>query len=255
MTQGISEAAATSSPVRGQRIGRLAWRLAIMAVAVAFIGLCLARYDLIPKMTGFMAFLGGGAVSLLALLLGLGALIAGRKGAFPGRGRVLVAVVVSLFYVGFLASRPLMADDGPALHDITTDLANPPQFLALPLRADNLVGVGTLENWRTLHAAAYGDLGPVTIAKPVAVVTADAVRLAEDAGWEIAAHDAARGHLEATASVSFIRFRDDVVIRIVPVGDGHHSRVDMRSVSRVGVDDLGVNARRIRSFLASLTSA
>ena len=241
--------------MRGQRLGRLAIRFAIIAVAVAVIGLSLARYDVIPKMSGFMAFLGGGGVSLLALLLGLAALIIGRKGGFPGRGRVIAAMVVSLLYVGFLASRPLMAGDAPALHDITTDLANPPQFEVLPLRADNLAGVGTLDNWRLMHAQAYGDLGPVTIAKPVALVTADAVRLAEELGWQIAASDAARGHVEATARVSFIRFHDDVVIRIMPTADGRHSRVDMRSVSRVGIGDLGVNARRIREFLASLSAA
>jgi len=237
------------------RLGRLAFRLAFIAVGAAVIGLCLARYDLIPKMVGFMAFLGGGAASVLALLLGLAALIAGRKGRLPGRGQVIAAIAVSVLYVGFLATRPLAAGDAPALHDISTDLANPPQFEVLPLRADNLAGVGTLDNWRQIHAQAYGDLGPVTIAKPVPAVTADAVRLAEEAGWRVAISDTARGHVEATASVSFIRFQDDVVIRIVPVDDGRHSRVDMRSVSRVGIGDLGVNARRIRAFLASLAAA
>jgi uncharacterized protein (DUF1499 family) len=86
-------------------------------------------------------------------------------------------------------------------------------------------------------------------------VTADAARLAEKAGWKLAEVDPARGHIEATASVSFIRFHDDVVLRIVPTQDGKSSRVDMRSVSRVGVSDLGVNAQRIRDFLAALAKA
>ena len=163
--------------------------------------------------------------------------------------------VVSALYVGFLATRPLAAGDAPAIHDVTTDLSNPPRFEALPLRDDNLSGVGTEENWRRIHAQAYGDLRPITIAGPVPAVTARAVRLAEAAGWTIAGSDPARGHIEATANISYIRFHDDVVIRIVSTPDGTGSRVDMRSVSRVGVGDLGVNARRIRKFLGSLAAS
>jgi Protein of unknown function (DUF1499) len=171
----------------------------------------------------------------------------------PARGKLLAAIAVSLAFVGFLASRPMAAGDVPAIHDITTDLANPPQFEALKVREDNLVGVGTVENWRKLHAGAYADLRPLEIARPVAQVTADAVRLAQEQGWQIARSDPARGHVEATASVSYIRFHDDVVLRIVPTQDGAASRVDMRSISRVGVSDLGVNAKRIRAFLKALS--
>lgn len=237
------------------RLSLWSLRWAIAALAVAVTGLTLARYDVIAKMAGFSALLAGGLVALVALILGLTSLFAGRGTIWPSRRKALVGLLIALFYVGFLASRPLVAGDAPAIHDITTDLANPPQFEVLPLRADNLVGVGTIENWRRIHEQAYGDLGPVTIPKPVAVVTADAARLAEEAGWKLAKVDPARGHVEATASVSYIRFHDDVVLRIVPTKDGKGSRVDMRSVSRVGVGDLGVNARRIREFLAALAAA
>lgn len=237
------------------RLGRWSIWLTLASFTIAVIGLTMARYDWIPKLSGFSALLGGGLVSLLAALLGLAALIGGRKHAASSRSKVLLAITVSLLYVGFLASRPLVAGKAPAIHDITTDLAQPPQFETIVVRADNLVGVGTTENWQRIHAAAYGDLGPVTIAKPVEVVTADAVRLANEAGWQVATSDLARGHIEATVNVSYIRFHDDVVIRITPTADGKASRVDMRSVSRVGVSDLGVNARRIRAFLVALAAA
>jgi uncharacterized protein (DUF1499 family) len=97
-------------------------------------------------------------------------------------------------------------------------------------------------------------LTSITLSKPVSEATADAVRLAKEAGWQVVVSDPARGHIEATASVSYIRFKDDVVIRIVPTADGRSSRVDMRSVSRVGVSDFGVNARRIRDFLEALSA-
>lgn len=237
------------------RLGRWTIWLATCSLVVAVIGLTLARYDVIPKLAGFSALLGGGLIALLALLLGISALIAGRKSNLPGKAMVIAATFVALLYVGFLASRPLAADDAPALHDITTDLANPPQFEELAVRSDNLAGVGTIDNWRRLHTAAYPQLAPVIIAKPVQVVTADAVRLAEKSGWKVVRSDPAHGDVEATVSVSYIRFYDDVAIRIVPAGDGSQSRVDMRSISRVGVGDLGVNAQRIHAFLAALAAA
>ncbi|MEA3264769.1 MAG: DUF1499 domain-containing protein [Pseudomonadota bacterium] len=228
-------------------------RLTLVAVAVAAVGLTLARYDVVPKLAGFMAFLGGGLLAAVALLLGIIALLIGRQQALPARGKLLAAMAVALVFAGFIASRPLVNGDVPAIHDITTDLANPPQFEAITVRADNLVGVGTVENWKKLHAAAYGDLRPLEIARPVAQVTADAVRLAQAQGWKIVKSDPARGHVEATASVSYIRFQDDIVLRIVPTEDGAGSRVDMRSISRIGVSDLGVNAKRIRAFQKALS--
>ena len=240
---------------KGARLAKWSLRLTILALAAAAIGLTLARYDVIGKLAGFSALLGGGLIALLALLLGIASLFVARRTAGHPRQKLGASMLVSLLYVGFLASRPLVAGDAPAIHDLTTDLANPPPFQTLALRADNLTGVGSLEKWRQIHASAYRDLQPIMIAKPVPLVTAEVVRLAEQAGWKIASSDSARGHVEATASTSYIRFNDDVVFRITPAGDGKTSRIDMRSVSRVGVGDLGVNAKRIRAFLASLASS
>jgi uncharacterized protein (DUF1499 family) len=241
-----------SGSVWGPRLTRWSIRLTGAAVVVAAIGLTLARYDLIPKLAGFSGLLGGALIALVALLCGIIALVKG--GAASGRGKLLAAVLVSLVYVGFIASRPLAAGDIPAIHDVTTDLANPPQFEVLPLRADNLAGVETVDNWKKLHTSAYNDLAPVTLVLPVAEATSKVTALATSRGWAIANSDPARGHVEATASVSYIRFNDDVVIRIAPTADGKGSVVDMRSVSRVGISDFGVNAKRVRAFLKELAA-
>lgn len=239
--------------VWGPRLTRWSIRLTVAALVVAGLGLTAARYDLIPKLAGFSGLLGGALIALVALLCGIIALVKG--GAASGRGKLLAAVLVSLVYVGFIASRPLAAGDIPAIHDVTTDLANPPQFEVLPLRADNLAGVETVDNWKKLHTSAYNDLAPVTLVLPVAEATSKVTALATSRGWAIANSDPARGHVEATASVSYIRFNDDVVIRIAPTADGKGSVVDMRSVSRVGISDFGVNAKRVRAFLKDLQAA
>lgn len=237
------------------RLARWSVLLAGAAVVVTGGGLTLARYDLIPKLTGFMAFLGGGLVAALALVLGLLALLIGRGQELPSRGKLLAGLVLALGMVGFLASRPAASGDVPAIHDVTTDLANPPQFEAIKLRADNLAGVGTVENWRKLHAGSYSDIRSIEIPRPVAQVTAEAAKLVEQQGWELVKSDPTRGHVEATASVSYIRFKDDVVLRITTTADGKGSKVDMRSVSRIGISDFGVNAKRVHAFLKALAAA
>lgn len=238
----------------GGRLAGSARVLAVLAVVVAGGGLLAARHDVLPKMQGFTAFLGGGALALIAAVLGVAALVLLRKQAGPApkeaSGKALLALVLAVPLAGFIFSRPMAAGNVPAIHDITTDLQDPPAFRALKLRADNLVGVDTVENWRRLHAGAYADLKPLRLAKPVAQVMDDVRAHAKAEGWAIAADDPAAGHFEATASVSFIRFQDDIVVRARPDGDG--SIVDVRSVSRIGVSDLGVNAKRIRALQAAL---
>lgn len=235
-----------------ERLGKWALWLALTGLAVAAVGVVLARYDVVAKLSGFMAMLIGGALSLVALLAGLASLLLALRRTAPGRRKALAAVVLALPLVGFLGSRPMSAGDAPAIHDVTTDPVNPPQFRALALRADNLAGVGTLENWRTIHAAAYGDLGPLHLPQAVPQVIERARGIALEEGWQVAAYSAEEGRIEATASVSFIRFNDDIVIEVAPDGEG--SVVNMRSVSRIGISDFGVNAARIRAFLGRLAT-
>ena len=47
-------------------------------------------------------------------------------------------------------------------------------------------------------------------------------------------------------------FKDDIVIRLRSNADG--TLVDLRSVSRVGVSDLGANASRIQAFQSAFTN-
>ena len=77
-----------------------------------------------------------------------------------------------------------------------------------------------------------------------------ALAVAGEMGWEIVAAEKGEGRIEATDTTFWFGFKDDVVIRIQPAEAG--SRVDVRSASRVGVGDLGVNAARIRRFLEGL---
>jgi uncharacterized protein (DUF1499 family) len=69
-------------------------------------------------------------------------------------------------------------------------------------------------------------------------------------GWTIVAFDADAGRIEASQQSRWFRFTDDVVISIA--GDEAGSRIDMRSTSRQGRSDYGVNAARIRAYMTAL---
>ena len=87
----------------------------------------------------------------------------------------------------------------------------------------------------------------------VAEVLEKAEALAEAMEWEIVAVDSAAGRLEATATSRWFRFKDDIVVRLTTTGAG--TRIDVRSVSRVGRSDGGRNAARIAEFLTALSRA
>ncbi len=185
----------------------------------------------------------------------------GREIRWPLLGTGMLATIA---FLGFLIPYVLAIMTLPAIHDITTDLADPPQFNALTLRADNwdnipgaddrdMRGMNPRQRWATVHQDAYPDIRSVRIDQPVAVVIEKAKRLAEDRGWDVVSVDPAAGNLEATATVSLFRFKDDVVIRARAAENGAASIIDMRSVSRVGVHDLGANAKRVRQFLSDLS--
>jgi len=72
-------------------------------------------------------------------------------------------------------------------------------------------------------------------------------------GWSVIASDSHSGTIEATQASFWYGFVDDIVIRVRV--DGNGSRIDIRSHSRHGRGDLGVNAARIRKYLAALKAA
>ena len=223
----------------------------VLAIVIAVIALTLARYDIIEKITGFIGFMSmlplAGVVAVIALIALVISFIAktGPRWQAIG-GLILSGALLAVIYTQVM----LPGGDVPPIHDITTDLDEPPQFLTLD-RPVTSTGPYTIEEWRAYHVGAYADIAPIVIDKNPVDTLAEARALAEDRGWDIVASDPEKGILEATAYAGYLRFRDDVVIEVTPVEDGS-TRLDMRSVSQVGVSDLGYNAARIREFLAAM---
>ena len=206
------------------------------------------RIGIAPLGLAFLLLVGG--LLLIAVSAGvLGARIA-RGAGLPDKA-ALAALVVAVA-VGVVPLRTLAwVWSAPPIHDITTDTENPPAFVAaVPLNTPGRTDYGgpALAEWQR---AAYPDLRPALLPVAPADAFGQALATVRRLGWELLAADPDTYRIEATDRSFWFGFDDDVVIRITTSGESG-SRVDVRSLSRVGVGDLGANARRVREFLAVL---
>jgi hypothetical protein len=252
-------------PTRRQRTWSvLAAVLSIGGVLAALVAAVGSGMDVWHFRTGFAvlryAFYAAVAGGLLALLLIVVGLVRRRRA-----GKLnLVSLVVALLFSAYLLQLVATARSVPGIHDTSTNLDELPAFRTLTVRPDNLEKVpdeGRPElarldpenRWKALHRQAYGDLRTLRVPTSVPQTVDRAASLAEDRGWTVATVDRNAGIVEATATSLFFRFKDDVVIRVRPDPQRPGgSLVDMRSISRVGGSDVGMNAKRIRGFLADL---
>jgi len=196
----------------------------------------------------------GAQLAAVAAILGILTIIV--AGLCKRWGAVLTGAVAAVVAVTMIAMPMQMqqrAQTVPPIHDITTDMDNPPAFVALARAreaAPNAVDYPGIETARQQRAA-YPMLQPVTLAVPMARVQTAARDLIAARDWQLA--EASPTTLEATATTRWFGFKDDVVIRLTDTSDG--VRVDMRSASRLGKSDLGTNAQRIQDFLEDLQRA
>lgn len=187
----------------------------------------------------------GGAVALL--LAGIGLWRTRGRSAFG-----ILALVVALVVIGIPLRFQRMAASAPPIHDITTDTANPPTFEAIvPLRADARNSLDYTQEVARQQREAYPDIKPLVLEIPAAQVFDRAVRAAREAGWDLVTVSADTWRIEATDTTTFFGFKDDIVVRLTPIGS--RTVVDVRSVSRIGRSDVGTNARRVREYLAALS--
>ena len=197
---------------------------------------------------GVYLAVGAAAVSLVGLIVTLATPKERRRGLLLAAVSFVVAAAVIA-----IPGRFRMGPPAPPIHDITTDMRDPPQYVAvLPLRANapNTAEYGG-ERVAAQQRAAYPDLEPAILNVPPAQAFDLALAAVHEMGWDLVKADATAGRIEATDTTFWFGFKDDVVIRVRPTDGG--SRVDVRSLSRVGVGDAGTNAKRIRAYLKVLT--
>ena len=221
-------------------LGPLGWRMGWWSYRTGF------------ALVGDAAYVGVAAAILSLLSLFPGRAVIGRRGIVFGLlGAALGAAVALLPW-----SHTAAASGLPPIHDITTDTADPPQFRAIAgLRSAAGANSSDYEGPRIseLQARAYPDIRPLTVAAPPDAAFRRALDAVKKLGWTVVAADPAEGRIEASDRTLWFGFTDDVVIRVRPAEAG--SRIDLRSSSRIGRGDRGVNAARIRRFAAALPAS
>lgn len=192
-----------------------------------------------------------GELALFAVSL-IGAIFALTRGSESGLPFFVLACTISIAAVFVPFRMYLAARNVPAIHDIATDTENPPQFdvvLSIRKGASNPAEYGGAEIAQQ-QKKAYPDLAPLMLEVPPEKAFERASSAAQRMGWQVVSADPAKGLIEATDTTFWFGFKDDIVIRITPQGNG--SRIDMRSLSRVGRSDVGANAGRIRRYLTAM---
>lgn len=232
--------------------------LGLALSVIALLGLGAAgpgyRLGLWGFKTGIRVVKGAGVISLMAVVASLAGLALWQWQVFPqGMTPALVGLVIGSGVLGLMLRWKHNLDSVPYIHDITTDTENPPRFVAvLPLRAgaENAAEYGGAELAKQ-QKVGYPNLKPGSMSSPPATAFPKALQAARDMGWEIVASDPQSLRIEATDTTCWFGFKDDVVVRLTPAPIG--SRIDVRSVSRVGKSDVGTNARRINAYLARVS--
>jgi uncharacterized protein (DUF1499 family) len=270
--QGETKGGAASALRDGLVRGALLFSLLIPAFfAYAALGSRFGLHDwrfglgTLMRNVGPILLMAGVGLGLVAL--GLSLLIKPRRGAIAA----LIAILIPGLGLGYAVHIQRTAGEIPPIHDVTTNITDPPAFSPeqLAARGPSANSVDLAANrapasWSNpafadkltteLIAEHYSDLTPLPVGLPPEDAYAIALQAAQAQGWAITAQiepTATReGRIEAASTSFWFGFTDDIVIRVRATPEG--SVIDARSTSRVGLSDLGANATRLREFSAAV---
>lgn len=233
-------------------------RLVVFALAAAAIGVALARFRAIDAPAGLTILGAAILVACGGILLACAAFVVIWRTGRRGLGMAIATLVLSALLLGFPAYMAVQALRLPVLNDVSTDLIDPPDFsrsaAALAARGNHANGELPAA-WRQAQRRAYPDVQPIVLDLEIA----DAWQLVLNAvgamRWTIVDRSQpggrqGQGRIDAVDFSMILRFPDDITIRVRPLAG--QTRIDVRSASRYGRHDFGVNARRIQRFAAEL---
>ena len=222
----------------------------ILALLLLLVSGPLYQAEILGLMNAFLAMRIALIVGAVAIILALIQVIFMRKTiSWPVTGIAVLCAAVAIFMPLSMMNK---AKSVPPIHDITTDLVNPPKFVAiLPLRADapnpaEYQG----EEVASQQREAYPELQTQKYQQTAEQVFAAALAAVRSMGLEVVSSDKTLGLIEAYDTTTFFGFVDDVVIRIQ--SDGQMTMLDARSKSRVGMSDIGKNAERLNALIADV---
>ncbi len=231
-----------------------ALRLGIVALLLFVIALWAHRNDYLVTPRFIQAMGAAFVLAALAVLSAIAAFIRIWRRDYTGFHRAVFGLFLGLMTLSVPAWGLYQARQYPPINDISTDLVDRPQYQTLRRARMPQPDTRALLAAQRLQRRAYGHVSPRRYPLDPGETFDLLVEAAHGEGWRIVRTRkpgrGVPGMLEATARTGLFAFVDDIVLRVVALDE--ESLVDMRSRSRYGVSDLGVNARRIAAFLDRL---
>jgi uncharacterized protein (DUF1499 family) len=202
--------------------------------------------------TGMMLLRAGTYTAMAAALLSFVGILGSRNDHTRGRVTGTAGLLIALIIISYPGSLLRAARKSP-LHDLSTDMAHPPEFgrRLAPLGPPAPAAGGRAT--ASLQHQVYPDIQPLLLHLPPATAFRMVLAIAHQEGWQVIAADAQAGRLEATDTTFWFGVVDEIAVRLTAVPGG--TRVDIRSAARGAGSDLGTNARRIRGYLHALSTA
>jgi len=229
---------------------------AVGATALLPIGALGSRLGLWGIGTGIQFLRVGGWLAVIVALIAIVAVaVAWRRRLPKDLGASAVGLVICLLAAAYVGQLQYSFATVPPIHHVSTDTEDPPPFIEVV----GLRGTGSnsldfdAETTAPLQAEFFPWVVPLTTPAPPEATFAKALAALQGMGLEIVAEHPQQGLIEATATTFWFGFKDDVAVRVRPHPQG--ALIDVRSVSRVGVSDGGVNAKRIGEILRRLSAA
>ena len=226
----------------------------VVALVLLFLGPIGTRIGIWGFQVGLLMLIPAGVLlATIGLLVAIVSIFVSKKRGFQGdmpllfTSIALCAVIIVVMGMQFQKGTSV-----PPIHNISTDLSDPPQFNAIvALRGEGSNPLAyDAEKIGPQQQAAYPEVKSLAVAGSTSETVTAVMTALEDMGLEIVSVDREAGLVEATATTFWFGFKDDVVVRVRERDGG--SLVDVRSVSRVGLSDLGANAARISELLNRL---
>jgi uncharacterized protein (DUF1499 family) len=242
--QTVRTSKASLSGITGAVVGLLIFFGSGYAYQWDWVGLSAAMQVMLPL---------GVIAALIAAVLSIMGIYFTQNKQLHGFNRAVVGLFLSIAVISTFVYFLIRAVSVPAIHDITTNFEDPPTFVALKAEREKASNELEYPGGKTieLQKNAYPNIQPLVLN----IERGEAFKKALEAAhsmprWEVIYADETTGRIEATATIPWFGFKDDIVVRLQEVPGG--TRVDVRSASRLGKSDLGENARRIHNYLHKL---
>ena len=222
----------------------------ILALLLLLVSGPLYQAEILGLMNAFLAMRIALIVGAVAIVLALIQVVFMRKTiSWPVTGIAVLCAAVAIFMPLSMMNK---AKSVPPIHDITTDLVNPPKFVAiLALRANaSNPAAYQGEEIASQQREAYPELQTQKYSQTTEQVFDAALAAVKHMGLDVVTADKTLGLIEAYDTTTWFGFVDDVVIRIQSAEQT--TMLDARSKSRVGMSDIGKNAERLNDLIAGV---